>query len=170
VPNDVADADVRRSFRAGLGVASIVLAVVVVDQITKWWAVEHLARAPISLIGTTVELHLTRNAGGAFSLLSGFTPFLAVAAIALAVLLVGAVRRTSDRWMLVGLALLLGGALGNLIDRLVRSPGVMRGEVVDFIAVWRWPVFNVADSCVTIGAIVLVIATFRSPRRPAVAP
>ncbi len=68
-------------------------------------------------------------------------------------------RHASDRWVIIGLVLVLGGALGNLTDRFARSPGFLRGYVVDFVAVGWWPLFNVADSCVTIGAIVLVIRT-----------
>jgi signal peptidase II len=72
------------------------------------------------------------------------------------------VRRATDRWVVIGLVLVLGGALGNLTDRLVRSPGFLRGHVVDFIAIGPWPLFNIADSCVTIGAIVLVVRTMFS--------
>ena len=98
---------------------------------------------------------LTRNSGSAFSRFQGYTPVLAVLAIVIAVFVARAVRQATDRWMLVGLVLVLGGALGNLVDRFVRSPGFLRGHVVDFVAVGWWPVFNVADSCITIGAIVL---------------
>ena len=72
-------------------------------------------------------------------------------------------RQATDRWTLVGLVLVLGGALGNLADRLARSPGFLRGHVVDFVAVGWWPVFNVADSCITIGAIVLIVRTLFAP-------
>ncbi len=172
MPSDVADpvGAARRDgpSRPGLRVVAVVVAVVVLDQITKWWAVRNLADGPVDLIGTTVQFRLTRNAGGAFSILRGATPLLAVVALVLAVLLVRAVRRSSDPLVQLGLALVLGGAVGNLVDRFTRSPGFLRGEVVDFVAVWRWPVFNVADSAVTIGAVVLVVAAFRRPA--AVAP
>ncbi len=65
--------------------------------------------------------------------------------------------------MLVALALVLGGALGNLVDRLVRSPGFLRGEVVDFVGVRSFPTFNLADSAITIGAVLLLIAVVRAP-------
>ena len=68
-----------------------------------------------------------------------------------------AVARTSDPWMLVGLSLFLGGALGNLVDRVFRAPGPLRGAVVDFVKVGPWPLFNVADSAITIGAIIIIV-------------
>jgi len=77
---------------------------------------------------------------------------------------------TRTRWtvgaiaLIVALTLVLGGALGNLCDRIFRSPGFLRGHVVDFVAVGWWPVFNVADSCVTIGAILLIVRSLRPPR------
>ena len=162
----VADPVPGRSHRPGPGIAAIVLGVVALDQLTKAWAVRSLADGPVRLVGSVVSLHLTRNSGGAFSILQGATPLLAVAAIVLTVLLVRAVHRSSDRLVQVGLALVVGGALGNLVDRCTRSPGFLRGEVVDFVAVWRWPVFNVADSAVTVGAVVLVVAAFRRPVAP----
>ena len=70
-------------------------------------------------------------------------------------------RRARDRLTVVALSLVLGGALGNLTDRIIRSPGFLRGEVVDFVHVGSFPSFNVADSAITIGAILLVIAAFR---------
>ena len=140
-----------------------VAVIVVIDQLTKVWAVEALADGPIEVVGDFAELRLGRNPGGAFGRFQGYTPFLAVGAVIITVLLVRAARRTTDRWMLVGLVLLLGGALGNLADRVFRSPGFLRGHVVDFVSVGSFPVFNVADSCITIGAVVLVLATLRQP-------
>lgn len=168
MPNAGAEASAPESGapRAGLGVlavVAVVVAVVVLDQVTKVWAVRALADGPILLVGNDVAFRLTRNSGGAFSVLRGATPILAVVALVLIALLVRAVRRSSDRLVQLGLALVLGGALGNLVDRCTRGPGFLRGEVVDFVAVWRWPVFNVADSAITIGAVVLVVAAFRRP-------
>ena len=152
--------------RTGLAVA-IVLGVVALDVLSKVWAVHELADAPISIIGDTVDLRLARNTGGAFSLFQAFTPLLAVLAIVVAFFLVRAVRRADDTLMLVALSLVLGGAIGNLIDRMFRAPGFMRGAVIDFVHVSRWPTFNVADSAVTIGAILLVIWAFRADKSDA---
>jgi signal peptidase II len=166
VPNDGADGS-SPPRRSGWLVAAIVVflvaGVVVLDQVTKTWAVRELADGPVELVGSDVGFRLSRNSGGAFSLFQGFTPLLAVLAIALAVVLVRALQRTRDPLVLVALALILGGAIGNLIDRLARSPGFLRGEVVDFVDVGRFPVFNVADSAITIGAVLLFVAVLRSP-------
>ena len=169
MPSDGADRS--PSSHRGLLVAAIVVGVVVLDQCTKVWAVERLADGPIAVIGDDIGFRLSRNSGGAFSIFQGFTPILALLAIALTVILVRAVSRTDDRLMLVALALVLGGALGNLVDRLVRSPGFLRGEVVDFVGVRSFPTFNLADSAITIGAVLLLVAVVRAPdERDASAP
>jgi signal peptidase II len=142
---------------------SIVLGAVLLDQLTKVWVVASLSDGPLSIIGDEVELHLTRNSGGAFSLFTNATAVLALLAIGLSVFLVRAVHQARDRLTVVALSLVLGGALGNLTDRLTRSPGFLRGEVVDYVRVGSFPSFNVADSCITIGAILLIIAAFREP-------
>lgn len=149
--------EVGWSRRRGVLVAGIVVGVAALDQITKTWAEHALDDGPISIIGDDVELRLSHNTGSAFSLFQGFTPLLAVLAIVLAIVLVRAVRRTDDTIMLVALSLVLGGAVGNLVDRLARSPGFLEGAVVDFIRIDDFPTFNVADSAITIGAVLLVI-------------
>ena len=144
---------------------AIVLGVVVLDQLSKLWAVRDLADGPITVIGDDIGFALTRNTGSAFSLFQAFTPFLAVVAIVVAVILVRTVRRTRDTLMVVGLSLVLGGALGNLIDRLFRTPGFLKGAVVDFIHVGDFPTFNVADSAITIGAVLIVVWAVRADVR-----
>jgi signal peptidase II len=159
VPSDGADAGTgaARSRPAGWVVA-VVVGILVLDQCTKAWAVVRLDRGAIWLVGDDVGLRLSRNPGGAFSLFQGYTPLLAVVAIVFSVVLARAVTRTRHPLTLVGLALVLGGALGNLVDRLTRSPGVLRGAVVDFVAVGSFPTFNVADAAITVGAVLLVVA------------
>ena len=175
--NDVAEPAGRDEFVSApaarsrrLAIVAVVVAVIVAaDQATKSLAVARWTLRPREIVGTHVELIVTRNSGSAFSRFQSFTPVLAVGAIAIAILLARAAQRESDRVMLVALVLVLGGALGNLTDRIVRSPGFLRGEVVDFVKVGWWPVFNLADSCVTIGAVLLVVrglfppASERSP-------
>ena len=90
------------------------------------------------------------------------TTLLAVGAIFVSVLIVREARNATDRVKLIGYVLVLGGALGNLSDRFFRAPGFLRGHVVDFVAIGRFPVFNFADSCITIGAILLVWRTLRT--------
>ena len=137
-------------------VAGIVIAVVALDQLTKVWAVEGLARGSASIVGHDLELAVSRNAGGAFSLFQGMTPVLAVLAIVLVVFLVRAAGRTDRVVPVVALALVLGGAIGNLSDRVFRAPGFLRGAVIDFVRVGSFPTFNVADSAITVGAVLLI--------------
>ncbi len=156
--NGGAEAAIRsRATRVGVWLAVIVA----VDQITKSWVVHALADGPKDLIGSTIALQLARNSGAAFSRFQGFTPVLAVGAIAIAVLLTRTLRRTTDTLTVIGLVMVLGGALGNLSDRMFRSPGVFRGEVVDFVKVGSFPLFNVADSCVTVGAVLIAVRSLR---------
>ena len=142
---------------------TIVVGALVLDQLTKSWVVATLSDGPLSIIGDDVEFRLTRNSGGAFSLFTDATVILALLATGLSIVLVRAVQRARDLLTVVSLSLVLGGALGNLTDRLTRSPGFLRGHVVDYVSVGSFPSFNVADSCVTIGAILLIIAAVREP-------
>jgi signal peptidase II len=148
----------RRSPAGPLAVAAVV---VVLDQLTKVWAVSALSDGPVGVIGSLLEFRLTRNPGGAFSLLTNLTPVLAVLAVVMVAYIVRTTRRTADVVMAYSLALVLGGAVGNLVDRLVRSPGFLRGEVVDFIKVPHWPTFNLADSAITIGVILIAARGWR---------
>jgi signal peptidase II len=143
---------------------TIVVGIVVLDQITKSWVVAALSDGPLSIIGDDVELRLTRNSGGAFSLFTNATLFFALMAIVLSFVLVRAVRKAQDLLSVIALSLVLGGALGNLSDRIFRSPGFLRGHVVDYVRVGSFPSFNVADSAITIGAILLILAALRPVR------
>jgi signal peptidase II len=144
---------------------TIVLGIVLLDQLSKWWAVSRLPGAPRWILGDDVGFAVVRNTGSAFSLFQAFTPLLAVIAIVVAVVLVRAVRRTRDVLLVVGLSLVLGGAIGNLLDRLFRTPGFLEGAVVDFVHVGRFPTFNVADSAITIGAVLIVVWAIRADLR-----
>jgi signal peptidase II len=145
--------------------AAIVVGILVLDQLTKAWVVATRSDSPLSIIGDDVQINLTRNSGGAFSLFTNATVVLAVLAIGLSIFLVRAVQKARDWLTVIALSMVLGGALGNLTDRIVRSPGFLRGHVVDFVQVGTFPTFNVADSAITIGAILLVIAAFRESSR-----
>ena len=149
-------------------VPAIVGTIVLLDQVTKSWMVSAHATDPISIIGEDVELRVARNSGGAFSTFTNATVVLAVLAIGLSIWLVRTVHRTTDRATVIALSLVLGGAVGNLADRFFRSPGVLRGHVVDFIKVGTFPSFNVADSAVTIGAVLMIILSFRTVKESAV--
>jgi signal peptidase II len=161
VPNDAASgAQERGRARSRLAIG-IVVGVLLADQLTKLWAVRTLADAQVVIVGDTVDFRLARNTGSAFSLFGAFTPVLAILAVAVAFFLVRALRRARDTATVVALALLLGGALGNLLDRVFRSPGFLRGAVIDFVHVGWWPTFNVADASITVGAILLVVQVVR---------
>jgi signal peptidase II len=141
------------------------LGVLVVDQLTKQLVVDRLAgRAPVEVVGSVVRLRYTTNTGGAFSLLPGFPLFFALMAVTVVVAIVLYARRVANTAVLVTLGLVLGGALGNFTDRLLRGEGLLKGEVVDFIQVRPWPVFNVADSCITVGAVLLALIVGRAER------
>lgn len=137
------------------------IGVVALDQATKALAVATLSDGPVPIAGDILRLRLTRNPGGAFSLFTGFTPFLTVLATVMVVVLVRVARRTRDRPTAWALGLVLGGAAGNLVDRLVRDPAFGSGEVVDFIDLSFWPTFNIADSAITVGIAVLVFRGWR---------
>ena len=141
---------------------AIVAAVVVLDQVTKSWIVATHSSVPLEIVGHDIEFRVARNSGGAFSTFTNATIVLAILAIGLSIWLVRTLRRSTDRATIVTLSLVLGGALGNLSDRVFRSPGVLRGHVVDFVKVGSFPSFNVADSAITVGALLLVLMSFRS--------
>lgn len=114
---------------------------------------------PIYLLGDWARLTLVRNPGAAFSMATGMTWLLTLVAAAVVIGVVRIGRTLRSMWWAIGLGMVLGGALGNLIDRIFRSPGPLQGHVVDFVAVGWWPVFNVADSSIVCGAILLVVLT-----------
>ena len=137
---------------------------VTLDQLTKWWASATLDDGHVIDIVWTLRLNLVRNSGAAFSTGRGLGPVFGVIAVVLVLVLVrmGRVMQTSA--MRFALGLVLGGALGNFGDRLFRrgSGGFLGGEVVDFIDVQWWPVWNVADMAIVCGAIGLAWFSTRS--------
>ena len=141
---------------------AIVVAVVLLDQVTKSWIVATHSLVPLEIVGHDIEFRVARNSGGAFSTFTNATIVLAILAIGLSIWLVRTLRRSTDRATIITLSLVLGGALGNLADRVFRSPGVLRGHVVDFVKVGSFPSFNVADSAITVGALLLVLMSFRA--------
>ncbi|MGC8481593.1 MAG: signal peptidase II [Acidimicrobiales bacterium] len=150
---------VRRLGAHSVGVVVCAL-VAIADQLSKNWAVESLAKRPIHLVGP-FQFALEFNPGFAFSLGTRFPTEITIVAIAaVAALLVGSIL-SKELVMRVGLALIAGGALGNVLDRLFRPYG---GSVVDFIYSGFWPTFNLADSAIVIGALVIGVAGVRRYR------
>jgi signal peptidase II len=145
--------------RRHLGVLFAVAAfIVAADVVSKIIVVAKLSgRAPVRLLDGLLTLDYTRNAGAAFSIGTGATYLFGIVAIAVIVVILRTSRRLFSRPWAVVLGLLLGGATGNLIDRLVRSPGVLRGHVVDWIQLPHFAVFNLADSAISIGGVLAVL-------------
>ena len=149
-----------RTPRRGLALLLALVAVVVIglDQLTKYLVVRNLTPyVPVPVVDGILRLNLIRNPGAAFSLATGTTWIFTVIATVVSVVIVRVSRRLGSVWWAVCLGLLLGGALGNLTDRLFRAPGFGRGHVVDFIEYTKFPfmdfpVFNVADCSVVVAA------------------
>lgn len=141
------------------GVAAV--AVWVLDQLTKVAAVAWLDDGTsVTLVPHVFWLTLTRNAGAAFSTGTGFTLALTLVALVVVGTVLRLATRLRDRGWALGLGLLLGGALGNLTDRILREPAPLRGHVVDFLHLTHWPVFNVADIALTFAAITIILRTW----------
>lgn len=132
------------------------------DQVTKALAVELLTPGdPVPLVGELLQLYLLRNPGAAFSFATGATWIFTIIAAVVVVAVLRVSRRLGSRAWAFALGLLLAGATGNLVDRLVRAPGPARGHVVDFLALPHWPVFNVADSMICTAAAFIVVLALR---------
>ncbi len=147
-----------RPYRLAVAVAA---AAITVDQVTKVWAVAALDDGPIRVIGDVLRFRLTRNTGAAFSSLQGLGPLIAIAAVGVIGLIFVMLRHAPRRLEVVGLGLVLGGAIGNLLDRIFRGDGFLDGAVVDWIDPSFFPAFNGADSAITIGVAVLLFGAIR---------
>jgi signal peptidase II len=142
--------------------ATLAVAVLVVDQLTKAWAVSALEPGVrTAVVGDLLGLSLIYNPGAALSIATGMTWVLTVIAVVVVAVTVRAARRIGSRGWAVALGLLLGGAVGNLVDRFFRDPGPARGHVVDFIAYGRLFVGNVADIAIVVAAGVIVVLAGR---------
>ena len=145
--------------------AAVALTGLVLDVVTKVVAVDRLEPlVPVRLIDGLLTLRLIRNPGAAFSAGENFTYVFALAAIAVLVFIVVRLApRVGHPGWAVALGLVAAGVGGNLVDRLFRAPGVLRGHVVDFFQLPYWPIFNVADICITSGAVlVMILAVFKN--------
>lgn len=152
--------------RAWRGWLPVALVVVALDQLTKHWAVNALDDRDIELFWT-LQLNLSYNTGMAFSQGQGLGPVIGVVALGVIVALVLNLKHRTSRLTSVAVGLVVGGALGNVIDRIFRSPGFFRGAVVDFVDFQWFPIFNVADTAITIGGGLLVLGAWLQGRAPA---
>ena len=138
----------------------VAAAVVALDQVTKSLALANL-EAPIELIDGVLRLRLVYNPGGAFGVLQGVPSFFLISTAVIIVLILLWARNVQSPGWSVPLGLVLGGGVGNLIDRLLRDTD---GRVVDFVDLYVWPVFNVADAAISLGVVALLVLSFRAER------
>lgn len=141
--------------------------VVALDLTTKRWAAASFQSGSVEVIPGVLTFTYVENPGSAFSLFQGAGSFLGVAAI-VAVGVIAAALRHPRPWLeVVGFGLIAGGAVGNLIDRIARGPGLFDGTVIDWLQLPNWPVFNLADSGITVGVVLLLISSWRHREREA---
>ncbi len=156
-------AEVVASRRAKVILVAVALAVAMTDQVTKAWALSRLSDGRrIEIAGSVLGLRLVRNPGTAFGLFQGatFLIFLASTLVLIAVVVWG--LRSGEGALRLGL--IAGGGAGNLVDRLFRPPGPGRGEVIDFVDLSFWPTFNLADSAIVVGVILLLAGSVLSKK------
>jgi signal peptidase II len=161
-PSGLAVAQQRRRIGILIGVAVLVLALDIVSKVTVVATLSN--RAPIRLLGGFLHLRVDRNPGAAFSFGPSLTILFSLIAVTVIVVILRSSRRIRSLPWAITLGLLLGGATGNLVDRIFRWPGLFRGWVVDWIQIPHWPVFNLADSAIVCGGILAVLLAARGIR------
>ncbi|MSY26934.1 MAG: signal peptidase II [Actinobacteria bacterium] len=143
---------------------AIACAVLLLDQATKIWAISALSDGHrVQAIPGLLHFTYVRNSGAAFSMGQGSTLYLALFSLLVGVAIALFGGRSNELWL--PMSLILGGILGNLSDRIFRSPGGMKGHVVDWIELPHWPIFNIADSAVVIAASIIVISALFQRKR-----
>lgn len=147
--------DQKAAVRFALAVAMVL---VLADQLTKNWARDTFQDGPVSVIGSWLQFTYAENPGAAFSSFVGSGRVIGVIGIGVTGFLLYLISRTTRRVELVALGLILGGALGNLTDRIFRGEGVLDGSVVDWIDWWFIPTFNIADAALNVGVALLLLA------------
>ncbi len=159
--------DPARRRRSLTVLACVAIGVVLLDQLSKAWIVASVrprmlsGEGPIVLLGGLLKITYAENTGASFSFGAGYTWVFSLIAIAVVVVIIRTAKRLGSVWWAVALGGLLGGSVGNLIDRMARQPGVGRGYVVDFIQLPHFAIFNVADMAITGSAVLMVILAFR---------
>ncbi|WP_053624679.1 signal peptidase II [Streptomyces sp. NRRL F-2295] len=157
-----AAANVGRGKRKVLALLTVAVVAYALDLVTKMIVVAKLEhQPPIDIIGDWLQFRAIRNPGAAFGFGEAFTVIFTIIAAGVIVVIVRLARKLYSLPWAIALGLLLGGALGNLTDRLFRAPGVFEGAVVDFIAPKHFAVFNLADSAIVCGGILIVILSFK---------
>ena len=154
----------KRPRRVGLLLA-VAAFVLVADVVSKAIVVAKMPdHPPIRLLGGLLTITYTRNGGAAFSIGTSMTIVFTAIALGVIIYILRAARNLRSVGWAIALGLLLGGATGNLLDRLFRAPGVFQGHVVDWIELPHWPVFNLADSAVVCAGFLVVLLALRGIR------
>lgn len=144
----------------------LIASIVVADQLTKHWALNRLSGdRTIDLVGS-LRFNLAFNRGMAFSQATGAGPVIGALGFVIVIVIVLWLRRSATGVAAVAAGMIVGGAIGNLIDRLFRGEAWLRGAVVDFIDLQWFPIFNIADSAISVGAVLMILASFRKPAVP----
>lgn len=130
------------------------------DLLTKRWAGASFRDGPVVVVDPLLTFTFVENPGSAFSLFQGAGTLLALAALVAVGFIAGALRSVRAWTEVVGLGLVAGGAVGNLVDRVARGPGFLDGMVIDWIQLPNWPVFNLADAAITVGIGFLIVSSW----------
>ncbi len=140
----------------------LVATIVVVDQLSKHWALNRLSgNRTIDVVGS-LRFNLAYNKGMAFSQATGAGPIIGALGFVVIIGIVLWLRRSAQGLAAIAAGMIVGGAIGNLVDRLLRGDAWLRGAVVDFVDLQWFPIFNVADSAISVGAMLMIIASFRN--------
>ena len=156
----------QRARRLFIAISTSIFAL---DLLTKNWAESYLQfREPIRVIGDFLKLTYSTNSGAAFSFFTDATLLLSSLKLAVIGFVIFYIRKVTNPLWSTSLGLLFGGVLGNLYDRAIRPPGVWRGEVIDWIQLPNWPIFNIADSSIVCAGIAMTILAMRNiqPKEP----
>jgi signal peptidase II len=156
----------QRARRLFIAISTSIFAL---DLLTKNWAESYLQyREPIRVVGDFLKLTYSTNPGAAFSFLTEATLLLSSLKLAVVGFILYFIRTVTNSLWAASLALLFGGVLGNLYDRAFRPPAIWRGEVVDWIQLPNWPIFNIADSAIVCAGIAMTLLAMRNiqPREP----
>ncbi len=148
----------RRYTVAGL----VAVAIVAADLLTKRWASHNFTSEPVDIIGSFLQFRFVENTGAAFSMFQGRGSFFGVAAIVAVGAVLWFLRSARSNWEVVGFGFVMGGAAGNLLDRIFRGPGIFDGPVIDWINLWFIPTFNLADASITVAVVLLILGAWLS--------
>ncbi len=149
-------------YRLVLALAALIVAA---DQLSKRWAEASLPGNPIELLPGWLSFEYAENPGSAFGLFRDAGPIIAVIGVGIVGVVLGMVRSAEAKGELIALGIVLGGAIGNLVDRFTRGDGLLDGHVVDFIRLWAIPNFNVADAAINVGIALLFVLALPAFRR-----